>query len=80
MASLLAEVKENFLSIANKGWFLPGSTPTHALSKRNKRGGSLGYREAAVLALISYHKEKLHILLTKRSSGVSFKGMPLELL
>lgn len=79
MASQLTEVKENFLSIASKGWFLPGSTPTHSISERDERGGSRGYREAAVLCLISYHKRKLQILLTKRSSGVSsYKGMPLE--
>lgn len=72
--SPLAEVKENFLFIANRGWFLPDSETTSGLFPVGGRGGSLGYREAAVLCLLSSHGGKLHILLTKRSSGISFQG------
>ena len=68
-----SEVKENFLRIASRGWFLPKPVITTAYP-RSEKGGALGYRKAAVLALIAYQNEKLQILLTKRSENISFKG------
>lgn len=73
--SALEEAKENFLFIARRGWFLPGPESFTGLFPRSEKGGSLGYREAAVLCLLCYHRDRIHILLTKRSRGISFEGM-----
>lgn len=74
-SAVLAGVRENFLSIASRGWFLPKSDDCITnVFPRSERGGALGYRKAAVLALISYHNSKLQVLLTKRSLNISFKG------
>lgn len=77
--SPLAKVKENFLFNANRGWFLPDSEPDTGLFSVGERGGPLGYREAAVLCLLSYHQGQVQILLTKRSSGISFQGTLLSI-
>lgn len=76
MSTVLSEVEENFRHIESRGWFSPEPGEEHAsLFSCQETGGALGYREAAVLCLISYHNNKLHLLLTKRSDSVStFKG------
>ena len=72
----LAGVRANFQCIAERGWFLPRSSGEEQVRTFlcSKKGGALGYRRAAVLGLISYHSNKLHILLTKRSENISFNG------
>lgn len=74
LSKVLAEVKENFSSLQDRGWFLAESNGVETRHPRSEKGGDLGYREAAVLCLISYHDDKLHLLLTKRSDKISYQG------
>lgn len=71
--TVLAGVRENFQCIASRGWFLPKAVDTTQAFPRSEKGGG-PYRKAAVLGLISYHNNKLQILLTKRSNNISFNG------
>ncbi len=67
---VLAKVKDNILFYKNEGWFLSGAEPLHTIKIPKAE-----YKEAAVLFLISYHHNQLHVLLTKRSTHVrTYKG------
>ena len=67
-------VRENFEHASRRGWFSGGTAETVVEFPRSHKGGDLGYREAAVLCLISQHSAKPHILITKRSNLIAFKG------
>lgn len=66
-------VRENFQRLEAFGWFSPHDTRTikFRVWPEDKSTNGLGYRQAAVLFLLSYFKGALHVLITKRSSSVS---------
>ena len=73
-------VRENFQRVEQFGWVCPsGSWPNKFKAWPKAKGkclNGLGYRQAAVLFLMSYHRGELHVLITKRSHLVSaHKGM-----
>ena len=77
-------VKENFQRLEAFGWF---SRQQDVLSQefevwpKDKSTNGLGYRQAAVLFLISQFRGELHVLITRRSYLVSsHKGMHAALL
>ena len=70
------QVRENFQRIEDFGWFAPSKpwTKNFAIcpdAKGKGLTGGLGYRQAAVLFLLSYQKGELCVLITKRSHLVS---------
>ena len=66
-------VRENFQRVREFGWFAPSGSWTKEFSgwPEGKCPGGLGYRQAAVLFLLSYHRGQLHVLITKRSFHVT---------
>lgn len=77
-------VKENFQRLEAFGWFSPQQdyfSQTFEVWPKGKSTNGLGYRQAAVLFLISRFRGELHVLITRRSHLVSsHKGMHSALL
>lgn len=66
------QVRENFHRVEEFGWFSsPNSWTKNFEVWPNGKYKELGYRQAAVLFLISYHRGDLHVLITRRSHLVS---------
>jgi hypothetical protein len=66
-------VRENFQRVREFGWFAPSGSWTKKFQcwPEEKCLGGLGYRQAAVLFLLSHHRGQLHVLITKRSHHVT---------
>ena len=66
-------VRENFRRIEEFGWFAPSGSWSNKFKAwpKGKCLDGLGYRQAAVLFLVGYHRGELHVLITKRSYLVS---------
>ena len=66
-------VRENFQRVHEFGWFAPSKSWTKKFEAwpEGKCLVGLGYRQAAVLFLLTYHRGELHVLITKRSYHVS---------
>ena len=66
-------VRENFQRLREFGWFAPSGSWTKEFSAwpERKYPSGLGYRQAAVLFLLSHYRGQLHVLITKRSFHVT---------
>lgn len=66
-------VRENFQRVEEFGWFAPTKSWTKKFKAwpKGKCLDGLGYRQAAVLFLLTHHRGELHVLITKRSYNVT---------
>lgn len=62
-------VRENFRRVAKFGWFLPEEDVVLPTGRSDSRA-SEEYKRAAVLFLMGYFRNELHVLITKRSDSV----------
>ena len=70
------DVYENFKRLQEFGWFMPA--PSGSYFYATSDGDALGYKQAAVMFLLSHHNGSLQVLMTKRSNTVrTHKGRPL---
>lgn len=66
-------VRKNFQRVCEFGWFAPLKPWTKSFRAwpEGKCLDGLGYRQAAVLFLLSHRRGELHVLITRRSYHVS---------